>query len=239
MRFRTLASCMSMCVVNAVLWAAGPATPPADFTLAAPTHIPGAMLQPGTYSIRVVNRLSDRVILKVDAVNGSLHSTFLGIPNGKIERPANSGAVKWANTSDGTPYIKGWYFSGGSSVVEFVYPKADAVAIATSNPAKVPAVDPASEGKVADNTLSQDDMQLLTLWLLSLEQVGPGDATGIKAARYEQTASVSQKPVIKALPHTASLLPWVWLTGICSLMAAGMLRVMASQNSISPVRERP
>ncbi len=59
-------------------------------------------------------------------------------------------------------------FPAVASVVEFVYPKADAVAIATSNPAKVPAVDPASEGKVTDNTLSQGDMQLLTLWLLSL-----------------------------------------------------------------------
>jgi hypothetical protein len=225
-----------MCVVSSALWAAAPATPPTDFTLSAPTHIPGATLQPGSYSIHVVNRLSDRVILKIDATNGSQHSTFLGVPNDKIERPASGGPVKWANSSDGTPYIKGWYFPGSSSVVEFVYPKADAVAIATSNPSKVPAVDPASEGKVSDNTLSQGDMQVLTLWLLSLEQVGPGDATGIKAARY-QTASVSQRPAIKALPHTASWLPWVWLTGLSSLFAAGMLRMIAWKNSMSPARD--
>ena len=145
--------------------------------------------------------------------------------------------MKWANSPDGTPYIKGWYFNGTPSVIEFVYPKDDAVAIAKSNPAKVPAVDPASEGKVSDNTLSQDDMQLLTLWVLSLEQVGPGNAPSIKAARYEM-ASVSQKPAIKALPHTASWLPWVWLSGICSLIAAMALRIIASQNRTSSVRER-
>jgi hypothetical protein len=239
MRFSSLASWMSMCVVNAALWAAGPATPPSNFTLSSSTHIPGATLEPGAYSIHVVNHLSDRVILKVDAANGGLHSTFLGIPNDKIEKPASGGPVKWANSSDGTPYIQGWYFRGSSSVIEFVYPKAEAVAIANANPSKVPAVDPASEGKVSDNTLSQDDMQLLTLWLLSLEQVGPGDATSIKATRYQQMASVSQKPVIKALPHTASLMPWVWLTGLCSLIAAGALRVIASQSSRSPARTRP
>ncbi len=228
MRLKTLSSCISVCLLNAALWAASPATPSTDFTLSNPSHVPGATLQPGTYSIHVVNRLSDRVILKVDSPNGSVHLMFIGIPNGKIEKPAGSGPVKWANSSDGTTYIKGWYFPGSSSVVEFVYPKADAVAIATSNPSKVPAVDPASEGKVTDNTLSQDDMQLLTLWLLSLEQVGPGGAPSIKAARYE-TASVSQKPAIKALPHTASWLPWVWLTGLCSLIAAGTLRFIASQ----------
>jgi len=99
----------------------------------------------------------------------------------------------------------------------------------------VPAVDPASEGKVADSTLSQDDMQLLTLWLLSLEQVGPSDAAnakpGIKAERYTQVASV-QKPVIKALPHTASRVPLVWLVGFCSLIAAIMLRWIASPSRL-------
>jgi hypothetical protein len=237
MRLRTLVSCMSVCLASVTLWAASPASPSTDFTLSSSSHIPGATLQPGTYSIHVVNRLSDRVILKVDAANGTLHSTFIGIPNDKLEKPAASGPVKWTNSPDGTPYIKGWYFPGNSTVVEFVYPKAEAVAIATSNPAKVPAVDPASEGKVSDNTLSQDDMQLLTLWLLSLEQVGPGNAPSIKAARYEM-ASVSQKPAIKALPHTASWLPWVWLTALCSFIAAGMLRIVASQNCTSPVREK-
>jgi hypothetical protein len=237
MRLKTFISFISVCFVNAVVWAASPATPSSDFTLSSTSHIPGATLQPGTYSIHVVNRLSDRVILKVDAANGAQHSTFIGIPNNKIEKPAASGPVKWANSPDGTPYIKGWYFNGSPSVVEFVYPKDDAVAIAKSNPAMVPAVDPASEGKVTDSTLSQDDMQLLTLWVLSLEQVGPGGAPSIKAARYEM-ASASQKPAIKALPHTASWLPWVWLVALCSLIAAAALHIIASKNRTSPVSER-
>jgi hypothetical protein len=237
MRLRTFVSCMFVCLANVALLAASPATPSTDFTLSTASHIPGATLQPGSYSIHVVNRLSDRVILKVDSANGTLHATFIGVPNNKIERPTASGPVKWANSPDGISYIKGWYFNGSPSVVEFVYPKDDAVALAKSNPAKVPAVDPASEGKVSDNTLSQDDMQLLTLWVLSLEQVGPGTAPSIKAARYE-TASLSQKPPIKALPHTASWSPWVWLIGLCSLMAAAALRIIASQNRTSSVRER-
>src|SRR5271156_4656945 len=228
MRLKTFILCAFLCIFNAALWAAGPANPAADFTISQPSHIPGATLEPGSYTIHVVNRLSDRVILKVDSTKGDLHSTFLGIPNSELQKPASSGPVKWANPADGSQYLKGWYFPGSASVVEFVYPKAEAVAIAMSNPSKVPAVDPASEGKVTDNTLSQGDMQLLTLWLLSLQQVGPGGAPSIKAARYEM-ASASQKPAIKALPHTASWLPWVWLTGLCSLIAAGTLRFIASQ----------
>jgi hypothetical protein len=33
-------------------------------------------------------------------------------------------------------------------------------------------------------------------------------------------------------------LPWVWLTGICSLIAAGTLRIAALQNATSAVEER-
>jgi hypothetical protein len=243
MRLKALVFCASMCLFNAALWAAGPGNPASDFTISNPSHIPGATLEPGTYTIHIVNRLSDRVILKVDSVKGDLHSTFLGIPNSDIQKPVSSGPVKWANPADGSQYLKGWYFPGSSSVVEFFYPKAEAVAIAMSNPSKVPAVDPASEGKVTDNTLSQDDMQLLTLWLLSLQQVGPSDSAaaakpGIKAERYTQVASV-QKPVVKALPHTASMIPLVWLMGFCSLIAAVMLRLKGTQSRLLVLNRRP
>jgi hypothetical protein len=222
--------CSMIFLLMTVPLLAAPAGPADSFTVSSPAKIPGATLQPGSYSIHLVNRLSDRMILKVDSANGEVHSTFIGIANGGIAKPASAGPVRWANPADGVSYLKGWYFPGSSSVVEFVYPKTDAVAIATSNPAKVPAVDPASEGKPADNTLSKDDMQLLTLWLLSLEQVGPGTASpGIKAERYQQVASVSHKPVVSALPHTASFMPLVWIAGLCSLIAAGMLRFFRLQ----------
>lgn len=230
MRTKTLAYCLLVLLGAFPLWAAPTVTQAADFTLSSPVNIPGVTLQPGSYSIHVVNHLSDRVILKVDGADGNLHATFIGVQNSRIEKPAKSGPVRWPNPADGANYLKGWYFPGAPGVIEFVYPKAAAVAIATSNPAKVPAVDPASEGKVSDNTLSQDDMQLLTLWVLSLQQVGPGvPSPGIKAERY-QMASVGQGPVIRALPHTASLIPWVWLMGLCSLVSAGLMRVFALQS---------
>jgi hypothetical protein len=241
MRLKALVYGLLFCSVNAALLAAGPAKPTADFTISNPSHVPGATLEPGSYTIHIVNQLSDRIILKVDSVRGNVHLTFIGIPNSKIERPSSTGPIRWARSSDGMEYLKGWYFPGSASVVEFVYPKADAVAIATTNPAKVPAVDPASEGKVTDSSLSQGDMQLLTLWLLSLEQVGTPNQTSadsasakpsIKAERYTEVASVDHKPVIKALPHTASLVPLVWLVGFCSLLAATVLRVIASQQRL-------
>jgi hypothetical protein len=242
MRIKALVYQMVIFLAPLPLWAGTvPAKEAADFTLSNPSNIPGVKLQPGSYTIHVVNHLSDRVILKVDAAKGGdLHSTFIGVQNGTIKKPARSGPVTWENPADGASYLKGWYFAGAPTVIEFVYPKAEAVAIATSNPEKVPAVDPASEGKVSDNTLSQDDMQLLTLWVLSLQQVGPGvSSPSIKAERYQLTASVNQKPVIKALPHTASLMPWMWLLSVCFLMAAGSLRLIVLRNRSVPAMATP
>ncbi len=234
MRIKSVALCLTMLAAAIPVWAGAPASSTADFTLSNASGIPGATLQPGSYTIHVVNHLADRVILTVDAANGDSHTTFLGIPNKSMQKPSSSGPVRYTNPVDGAEYLKGWYFPGAATPVEFVYPKATAVAIATANPSKVPAIDPASEGKPTDNSLSKDDMQLLTLWMLSFQQVGPGDqASAIKAERYQETASVSQKPVIAALPHTASLMPLVWLLGVFSLVAAAILRIVRWQGRTS------
>lgn len=225
MRIANIVSCISVLLAVGPVHAASTATPSADFTLTSPSHLPGITLMPGAYRIQVLNRLSDRVILRVDDTKGKVHETFLGVPNSEIPKPTNSGPIPWANPAGKASYLKGWYFPNARAVIEFVYPKAEAVLIATANPAKVPTVDPASEGKVADTSLSRDDMQLLTLWLLSLQEVGPGDPVGgIKAERYQQVARADYRPAIKALPHTASLTPVVWMLGLCMLFGAGLLR---------------
>jgi hypothetical protein len=225
MRTRTFVYLAALFLLPFTVWAL-PASQTSNFVLDSPSNIPGASLKPGSYSIRVVNRLSDRVILRVNSTAGDVNSLFIGVEKNKIERPVKSGPVVWENSANGTNHLKGWYFPGAASVIEFVYPKADAVAIASANPATVPAVDPASEGKVADSALSQDDLQLLTLWVLSLQQVGPGvPSPGIKAVRYQMSANATPKPIIKALPHTASLMPWVWLSALCSLLVALSIRM--------------
>lgn len=176
-------------------YAADPTGATATFTVTQQTKVPGETLKPGEYTIRVVDHLSDRLIVRVDSANGKTHSTFLGLQDPSISRPASPGAVTWENAAQKTTYLKGFYFPNTNSVVEFVYPKAEAVAIAKSNQSKVPAIDPASEGKVADKSLSKDDMEVVTLWLLSATTVGPNDTVpAIKAEKYQQVAANEPAP---------------------------------------------
>lgn len=207
---------------------------PAKFNIAAQTEVPGLTLQPGAYSIRIMDHLADRLIVRIDG-KGSVHSTFIAVPNVGIGTPEPSGLVKWRIAPEGIAAARGFSFPGGIEI-EFVYPKAEAVALAKLNANKVPAIDPASEGKPADNTLSKGDMEIVTLWTLAQNKVGPGDtAPAIKAERFQQVASVTHRPVISRLPHTASYLPLIVLLGFVSLLGAALLRFnVASPSMMKP-----
>ncbi len=201
MRFRALVCAASLVGGTAAMYAAD--LPSSRFTISEQSKVPGLTLKAGTYSIRIIDHLADRLIVRVDNAQGSSHATFLGIQNGNIPKPRTSGPVVWTKSPSGGTVLRGFEFPGGGSVVEFVYPKADAVSIATVNDAKVPAIDPASEGKVADKDLSKDDLEVVTLWLLSSTTVGPNDAAkpGIQAERYQappssQVASAGPGPGI-------------------------------------------
>jgi hypothetical protein len=198
-------------------------TPASSMTLSTPTAVPGITLQPGTYSIHVIGKLNDRVILKVDEGHDKKSVDFIGIPNRDIK--GSPGVISWSEPVEGTTYLRGWVPPGSSSMIEFVYPKADAVSIATVNQAKVPAIDPASEGRSVDPTLSREDMSVVTLWLLSSTRVSPSDAKpSIKAERYQTASYVQPKRSISAFPHTGSYLPLILLSSLLFFAIAALLR---------------
>ncbi len=195
-----------------------------QFSLSSQTQVPGLTLEPGTYSFRLVDHLSDRVIVRLDKPGGGAQAMFIGLPGSGLARPARPGPITLSGGANGPAALRGFEFPNGM-VVEFVYPKAEAVTLAKANDTKIPAIDPASEGRVADPTLSPEDMKMVTLWMLTPKPVGPGDTgPGIAAVRYE-VAGVRPKarPAVASLPHTASMMPLFGLAGILSFGAAGLL----------------
>ncbi len=195
--------------------------PSATFQVTNASAVPGHTLASGTYSVEVVDHLSDRYILKVKDGDGKNSALFIGIPN-KALPPGSRGEVVWTTPAGGTTYLRGWQFPSLPGL-EFAYPKNDAVAIAKANGVQVPAIDPESEGMVSNTTLSANEMHIITLWLLTPTRVGPSSPAGIAAARYSQVASAAHKPA--KLPHTASELPWLALLGSLALAGAAGLRV--------------
>ena len=163
-------------------------------TVATPTQVPGKTLKPGNYRIRVVDHLSDRMIIQVNGPGGS--QTFLALPKSGL--PSGSqGPITLQ--SKGKQALRGFTFPDGT-VAEFVYPKSEAVSLAKSNDTTIPAVDPASEGRSADPNLSRTDMEMVTLWMLTPEPVGPGNSgPAISAAKYQQPAA----PAVSSTPRAS------------------------------------
>ncbi len=229
-----------------------------NFSVTAKTEIPSETLYPGIYSIRVVDHLSDRTVLKVENTSGGKAVTFLAVNGSAL--PGGDGPVLWAQGTSGRKAMRGFRFPSGEAF-EFVYFKSQAVDLAKSNGEKVVAIDPVSEGRPPKD-LSGDDLQLVSLWMLSPVRVGPDE--GIKAQKYQElaraetqpdllggsapAASTKQpapagaaaaappartprprtRPVVTRLPKTGSPLPAIALLGLCSLAGAGLLRFSRS-----------
>ena len=99
--------------------------------------------------------------------------------------------MEWLGKNKGRHALRGFVFANGTSV-EFVYPKADAVALANANSATVVAIDPASEGRPELAKLTNSDMEMVNLWMLTPVRVGPGNGQkGIEAKRYQSTVDTA------------------------------------------------
>ena len=172
------------------------------FEIAAPVKVPGKTLKAGTYSIRILDHLSDRVLLQIESGKGKAETKFLAVPNASLSRGSGVGPIAYGQSKHGSDSLRGFAFPGGSTV-EFVYPKAEAADIAKNHDASVLAIDPQSEGRPSATKLSKDDMELVTLWTLAPTRVGPENASvpAIQAQRYRP----SQQPASAQPVEVASL----------------------------------
>ena len=196
-------------------------SPSAQLQIAQTTQAPGTILAHGSYTIRVADRLQDRIIVQIQKSGSDTFTSLLAYPNPTLRGGSFTGPITYLTGLKGRPTLRGYAFAGGP-VVEFVYPKADAVELAKANNSRVMAVDPASEGRVSLPNLTQTDMSEVTLWMLTPTPVDPTTAKpGIQAARYQappatdaaaptQTASAtpaSAPPAYTAPAQSASTTP--------------------------------
>ncbi len=168
-----------------------PSDAPAQLTIQEETQVPGKTLKKGAYTIRVVDHLTDRMIIEVDR-DGKTQSTFLALPSSGISKPAGGGPIALGSGATSKAALRGFAFPDGT-VAEFVYPKAEAVGLAKKNDTKIPAIDPDSQGMKGNPALSKQDREMVNLWLLSPTLVAGESKPGIKAERYQpqtQTAAV-------------------------------------------------
>ena len=163
-------------------------------------QVPGDTLKAGGYSISIVEQIADRMIVRIDSTSSTNHAIFLGVPSSAAKIGGDAGLVTWPNGLNKTPTVRGFVFPNGNAV-EFVYPKADAAALAKANSAAVVAVDPRSEGRASLKSLSHDELEIVNLWLLSLTTTGPDNKTpAVLAQRYDAVQNLQNPTVSSVAP---------------------------------------
>ena len=190
--------------------ALAPTGPSSGVTLTLPTAVPGAVLPAGSYKIVVVDHLTDRYVMRVEDQAGKMEALFLAVEAPQLASHSGTGMIAWgASDSSSKQYLRGWSFPENKLALEFVYPKTDAVAIAQMNHTRVAAIDPASDGLVVRSGLSKEDLQIVTLWLLTPTHVGSGDhRPGVAGARYQPAPEPQQPQVAQGVkPVTPAPLP--------------------------------
>lgn len=114
-------------------------------------EVPGAVLQPGEYVVKLVDSDSNRHIVQfLTKDEGEVLSTVIAIPNSRLE-PTGDTEFAWYETPAGQPpALRAWFYPGDNFGQEFAYPEGRATALSQSTHQEVTHVPDEVAASVAD-----------------------------------------------------------------------------------------
>src|SRR4051812_44740183 len=121
-------------------------------------QVPGAVLQPGKYVMKLMDSQADRHIVQIfNEREDQLQTTVLAIPNYRMQ-PTGKTEFQWWETPQGQPKaMRAWFYPGDNFGQEFAYPKSEAVAIATATNSTVPTTAATTETELTTARVSTVD----------------------------------------------------------------------------------
>jgi hypothetical protein len=113
-------------------------------------QVPGKVLQPGKYVMRLLDSPSNRHIVQIfNEREDQLQTTILAIPNYRLQ-PTGNTEFQWWETPAGQPKaMRAWFYPGDNFGQEFAYPKNEAVRIAATTNTNVPTTYAETEAELA------------------------------------------------------------------------------------------
>jgi hypothetical protein len=108
-------------------------------TLSEPTEVPGIVLQPGKYVVKLLDSSSNRHIAEImnERMDHLYALTFTAAAD-RIEPKSKTVLTFYEGTNGRPPAIKRWFWPGDTIGQEFIYPKNQADRISKATRQKVP-----------------------------------------------------------------------------------------------------
>ena len=127
-------------------------------TVGEPIQVPGKVLQPGKYVMRLMDSPANRHIVQIfNEREDELQTTVLAIPNYRLQ-PTGDTEFQWWETPAGQPRaMRAWFYPGDNFGQEFAYPKTEAQAIAARTSQNVPTTYAENEADLATARVGATD----------------------------------------------------------------------------------
>jgi hypothetical protein len=206
-------------------------------TFSGAVEVPGTVLQPGRYIMKLVDSPADRHIVQIsNERENHVFATVIAVPAWRVT-PSDHSVFTFYEAPAGQPQaMRMWFYPGDNFGQEFVYPK-DRLAVllagvnrvdnsatvvvrppeplqAVEEPAAVSSPAPIAEEKSSDN-------EQVTIAQNTAPEI---ENPPVPAPSDDRVAAPAPETTYKTLPKTASDFWEIGLIGLGSLIAAGGVR---------------
>jgi hypothetical protein len=218
-------------------------------TVGEPIQVPGKVLQPGKYVMKLMESPSNRHIVQVfNEDESQLQTTILAIPNYRLQ-PTGNTEFQWWEVPAGQPRaMRAWFYPGDNFGQEFAYPKTEAVAIAATTNQNVPTTYAETEADLATARVGTVDRAGTEMELdretysraddnankevAQTQPVTPQPQQDVTAERETQRTEIAQAAPperMETLPRTASPMPLFGIAGLLALGAGMAVRALGNR----------
>jgi hypothetical protein len=110
-----------------------------DITINNPVEVPGAVLQPGMYTFKLIDYPSDRHIVEISSTDGKTVYAVIFTAAARRVRQTGTPTMTFYEGSNGRPpAVNEWFWPGELDGQQFLYPHKQATIISQSTGKKVP-----------------------------------------------------------------------------------------------------
>jgi LPXTG-motif cell wall-anchored protein len=187
-------------------------------------EVPGAILEPGTYLVRVADVESNRNVIVFESPDGSkTYATAIATPHRGSKTPSES-EFTFYKTAPGEPRVlRTWFAPNDPNGQDFYYPAERAAALKNETHEEVP-VATADMMPASHSSKASAETETSKSVVAPPPPPPPAPAPSETIASNETSASHAKGTDADTLPKTASPYPLIALLGLASLGAAAVLR---------------
>lgn len=204
-------------VASAQLW-----NKKTNLTVGERIEVPGAVLEPGNYVLRLVDSDSNRHIVRfMNEREDRVISTVIAIPNYRLKATGDTQFSFYERPAGEPSAMRAWFYPGDNFGQEFVYPERRAVPIAAAAHEPVPFVADKEEPVMRAEVKPE---QPVAKELKEAEVTPAAPPVQMAQAAPAPRPAPTPEPAPQTLPATAGLSALFGLLGVAALGTAAGLR---------------